>query len=126
MKKSILIVDDDELLSELLAHKLKHEGYATTVAQSGESALNLIESNKPDAIVLDGMMAGIDGIEVLKRLKANENTRNIPVLMLSARGMEADIVQALELGADEYLTKPFMTDELVMRLKIIFKRNAGR
>lgn len=113
---SVLIADDDELLVQLLEHKLRQQGYQVTSVGDGEAALDKVAAIKPDLIVLDGMMPGLDGFEVLRRLKENVETRHIPVVMLTARRMERDIVAALDLGAEEYIVKPFLPDELITRI----------
>ena len=113
----VLVADDDELLLKLLEYKLMQQGYAVTCAQDGERALEIARAQKPDLIVLDGMMPGMDGLDVLRNLKEDENTRDIPIVMLTARNKEQDIVGGLNLGADEYLVKPFMPEELAVRIK---------
>ncbi len=118
---SVLIADDDELLLKLLEHKLGQEGYEVTSVGDGEEALETARSIKPDLIVLDGMMPGMNGFEVLRALKENEETRKISVVMLTARKMERDIVSGLELGADEYITKPFLPAELITRINRLLR-----
>lgn len=113
---SVLIADDDELLVQLLEHKLRQQGYQVTSVGDGEAALDKATAIKPDLIVLDGMMPGLDGFEVLRRLKENVETRHIPVVMLTARRMERDIVAGLDLGAEEYIVKPFLPAELITRV----------
>ena len=112
----ILVCDDDELLMELLQFRLEAKGFEVLVARDGREALQLIQTDVPDAVVLDGMMPGIDGFEVLRRLRENAVTKGIPVIMLTARKGERDIVEALQLGASDYLSKPFIPDELTARL----------
>lgn len=112
----VLIADDDELLIRLLEHKLGQKGLAVISVGDGERALEAVRETLPDLVVLDGMMPGLDGFEVLRRLKEDEATRRIPVVMLTARKMEADVVAGLTLGADEYMVKPFMPEELMMRI----------
>ncbi len=123
---SILIADDDELLVKLLEHKLGQEGYQVTSVGNGEEALDKVAANKPDLIVLDGMMPGLDGFEVLRRLKENEETRDTPVVMLTARGMERDIVAGLDLGAEEYIVKPFLPAELITRVNRLIRDKGSR
>ena len=120
--RKILVVDDDELLSELIAHKLRQIGYEVSLAEDGEKALAAIEADPPDAIILDGMMPGIDGFDVLRTVKASPATSAIPIIMLSARTMEKDVVGGLSLGADDYMVKPFMVEELVMRLNRLLNK----
>ena len=112
----ILVCDDDELLMELLQFRLEAKGFDVVVARDGREALQLVETALPDALVLDGMMPRIDGLEVLRRLRENAATQSIPVIMLTARKGERDIVEALHLGASDYLSKPFSPDELTARL----------
>lgn len=120
-KKTILVADDDELLAQLIAMKLIEAGFNVTLADDGEKALKMINETMPDAIILDGMMPGLDGMDVLRLVKEQEATKNIPIMMLTARGMGKDVVSGLELGAADYLVKPFMPEELVDRLGRILK-----
>jgi DNA-binding response OmpR family regulator len=112
----ILIADDDELMRKLIEHKLSMRGLTVIEAADGEEALQKITSEKPDLVILDGMMPGIDGFEVLRNIRENEATRNLRVVLLTARKMESDVVSGLTLGADEYITKPFMPEELLARI----------
>lgn len=114
---SILIVDDDELLLMLLEHKLGQRGLHVTTANDGEAGLRTAIETRPDVIVLDGMMPVMDGFDVLRQLKANRNTEDIPVIMLSARRLEQDILKGLNLGAADYLVKPFMPEELFLKIQ---------
>lgn len=114
--QTILVCDDDELLVELLTHRLGARGYHVVVAADGGAAVRQASECDPDAIVLDMMMPVLDGQQVLRRLKADPATADIPVIMLTARRQERDIVGTLELGADDYLVKPFIPDELMSRL----------
>ena len=114
---SILIVDDDELLLRFLEHKLQAKGYTIITATDGLQALEVASEQKPDLILLDIMMPDMDGLEVLRRLKASPTTDGIPVLMLTARKLEQDVVVGLSLGAQDYLIKPFMAKELLMRIQ---------
>ena len=120
-KLKILVADDDELLAELISHKLEIAGYDVSCAADGEIALEMIAVSAPDAIILDGMMPGLDGFDVLRSLKNDDATKDIPVVMLTARGMGKDVVSGLELGASDYLVKPFMPEELVSRLERVLK-----
>ncbi|HVA13031.1 MAG TPA: response regulator [Stellaceae bacterium] len=112
----ILIADDDDLLVRLVKHKLSARGYDVSAAADGERAFYLIGQEKPDLIVLDAMMPVMDGFEVLRRVKKDPLTRSIPVVMLTARNQESDIVAALNNGAEDYLVKPFLPEELVLRI----------
>jgi len=114
--QTILVCDDDELLVELLTHRLGTRGYHVVVASDGGAAVKQASECGPDAIVLDMMMPVLDGQQVLRRLKADPTTADIPVIMLTARRQERDIVGALDLGADDYLVKPFIPEELMSRL----------
>jgi two-component system alkaline phosphatase synthesis response regulator PhoP len=121
-KEKILVVDDEEDILELLKFKLSQEGYQVSCAASGEEALRCVRSEPPDLVVLDLMLPGIDGIEVARELKNDFNTKNIPIVMLTAKGEEADIVTGLELGADDYITKPFSPRILTARVKAVLRR----
>lgn len=115
----ILIADDDPLLRALLQHKLTAEGHDVIAAPNGGEALASVRDHAPDLVVLDAMMPVMDGFEVLRRLKADPETSNTPVIMLTALKREQDIVGGLQLGAADYLAKPFIPDELVQRIKRI-------
>jgi two-component system phosphate regulon response regulator PhoB len=121
-KKSILLVDDEEDILELLRFNLMREGYAVTCAADGEKALSLAWTGMPDLIVLDLMLPDIEGLEVTRRLKDDSNTAHIPILMLTAKGEEADVVTGLELGADDYVTKPFSPRILLARIRAVLRR----
>lgn len=121
-KENILVVDDEEDILELVRFNLNREGYQVTCATSGEDALKIAKTEFPDLIVLDLMLPGIDGLESTKLLKDDLGTRDIPIVMLTAKGEEADIVTGLELGADDYVTKPFSPRVLVARVKAVLRR----
>ena len=121
-KQKVLVVDDEEDILELLKFNLSREGYQVPCAASGEQALGLVRSERPDLIVLDLMLPGIDGLEVTRRLKNDPNTKNLPIVMLTAKGDEADIVTGLELGADDYITKPFSPRILIARIRAVLRR----
>lgn len=114
---SILVVDDDPLIRTLVEHKLRLRGFEVVSAESGEEGLRKVAAKRPDLIVLDAMMPELDGFEVLHRLKQDAATAGIPVIMLTARKQERDIVSALSSGARDYLVKPFMPEELIMRIR---------
>ncbi|PXF55982.1 MAG: DNA-binding response regulator [Deltaproteobacteria bacterium] len=122
VKQKILVVDDEEDILELLKFNLSREGYQVLCAVSGEQALRLVRSENPDLIMLDLMLPGIDGLEVTKRLKNDPDTKNLPIVMLTAKGEEADIVTGLELGADDYITKPFSPRILIARIRAVLRR----
>jgi two-component system alkaline phosphatase synthesis response regulator PhoP len=121
-KKSILVVDDEEDILELLRFNLSREGYQVSCSPAGEDALSRIRSHIPDLIVLDLMLPGVDGLEVTRHLKGDSKTKDIPIVMLTAKGEEADIVTGLELGADDYITKPFSPRILVARVRAALRR----
>ncbi len=122
MKEKILIVDDEKDIVKMLDYNLKKEGYRILVAYDGEDALNLARREHPDIILLDLMLPGIDGLEVCKALKKEEKTSSLPIIMLTAKAQEADKVVGLELGADDYVTKPFSIKELLARIKAVLRR----
>ncbi len=121
-KEKILVVDDEEDILELVRHHLKREGYEVRCAESGEQALQLAKSKPVNLIILDLMLPGIDGLEVTRRLKGDPRTQHIPILMLTAKGEESDVVAGLELGADDYVTKPFSPRILVARTRAGIRR----
>ena len=121
-KETILIVDDEEDIIELIKYNLKNEGYSILSAQSGEQAIKIAEQSRPDLIVLDLMLPRMDGLEVTRYLRSNEETRDMPIVMLTAKGEESDIVTGLELGANDYISKPFSPKVLVARIRAIFRR----
>lgn len=121
--KKVLIVDDEEHIRELIKFNLKKEGYDIEVAINGVEALNIIREIKFDLILLDLMLPEIDGLEVCKEIRRNEETSDIPVMMITAKGEEFDKVLGLELGADDYITKPFSIRELMARVKALLRRS---
>lgn len=124
VKRSILVVEDEEDIRELVSYTLLKEGYQVASVASGEEALAIVESKPPDLIVLDLMLPGIDGLTVCQRLRANPKTSGLAIVMLTARGEEADIVGGLNMGADDYITKPFSRNVLLARIRAVL-RNAG-
>jgi len=124
-KKKILVVDDEEDILELVSFNLSKEGYDITCTTTGEEALEVIRTSRPDLMVLDLMLPGINGLEVAKTLKHDPKTRDIAIVMLTAKGEEADIVAGLELGADDYVTKPFSPRILAARVKAVLRRKAS-
>lgn len=121
-KGTILVIDDERDLLELVRYNVEREGFDVIVAGEGRSGLDIAKKHKPDLILLDVMMPGMDGLEVCRELRRERDTEQIPVLMLTARAAESDRVVGLELGADDYLTKPFSPRELVARVKAILRR----
>jgi two-component system, OmpR family, alkaline phosphatase synthesis response regulator PhoP len=118
----ILVVDDEEDILELVSYNLTKAGYRVTSVTSGEDAIKSARAKLPDLVLLDLMLPGVDGLEVCNTLKRDHRTANIPVVMLTARGEEADIVSGLELGADDYITKPFSPRVLLARIKAVLRR----
>ena len=112
----VLVCDDDDLLADLLEFRLSNRGFEVTRAANGQQALDRLAEFTPDAMILDAMMPLMDGYEVLRRVRENPATADLPVIMLTARRQEQDIVGALELGASDYMVKPFIPEELVARL----------
>jgi len=125
-KATILVVDDEEDIQELVRLNLAREGYDVLTCGTGEQALETARAKLPALIILDLMLPGIDGLEVCKRLKSEPKTKSIPVVMLTAKGEEVDIVTGLELGADDYITKPFSGKVLVARIRRILRRTVER
>jgi two-component system phosphate regulon response regulator PhoB len=125
-KEKILVVEDEEDILELVRFNLAREGYHVAGALSGEEALRKARTEAFDLIILDLMLPGIDGLEVAKKLKANDKTWHIPIVMLTAKGEEADIVTGLELGADDYITKPFSPRILIARVRTALRRRISR
>jgi len=121
-KGSILVVEDEDDIRELLRYNLAKEGYQVTGTASGEEALKSVKISFPDLILLDLMLQGIDGLEVCRVLKGEARSRHIPIIMLTAKGEEADIVAGLELGADDYVTKPFSPRVLLARVRAVLRR----
>jgi two-component system phosphate regulon response regulator PhoB len=120
--KTILVVDDEQDIRELIRYNLAKEGYRVEGVGSGEEALRRVRSVTPDLILLDLMLPGVDGIEICKRLKAERRTAQTPIIMLTAKGEDADIVTGLELGADDYMVKPFSPRILLARIRAVLRR----
>jgi two-component system phosphate regulon response regulator PhoB len=123
MSSTILLVDDEQDLIETLRYSLEREGYATLAAKNGAAAMTYLgQSRTPDLVLLDWMLPDMSGTEVCRKLRMSERTRGIPVIMVSARSEEIDRVVGFELGADDYVTKPFSVRELLLRIKAILRR----
>jgi two-component system phosphate regulon response regulator PhoB len=121
-KETILIVDDEEDIIELIQYNLKNEGYSILTAEAGEQAIKIAKQARPDLIVLDLMLPGMDGLEVTRYLRSNEQTRDLPIVILTAKGEESDIITGLELGANDYISKPFSPKVLTARIRAILRR----
>lgn len=116
-KKRVVVAEDDRAVAKLIQFKLLREGLEVEVATDGGRALEIIEGKKPDLILLDVMMPVLGGFQVLRQLKEREDLKDIPVIMLTAKGREEDIVKGIEMGSSDYITKPFRPSELIARLK---------
>lgn len=121
----ILVVDDEPDILELVRYTLTQNGYDVTCVLSGEEAIITLHSSRPDLVILDLMLPGADGLEVCKSMKNSSQTADIPIIMLTARAEDADVVTGLELGADDYLTKPFSPRVLLARIKAVLRRQHG-
>jgi DNA-binding response OmpR family regulator len=124
--RTALLIDDEPDLVELVRYNLEKENFDVVAAGDGVAGLALADQRKPDVIVLDLMMPRLDGFEVCKRLRASDRTSQIPIIMLTARAAETDKVVGLELGADDYVTKPFSPRELVARIKALLRRSSSQ
>jgi two-component system phosphate regulon response regulator PhoB len=122
LKPFILVVEDEDSLATLLHYNLEKEGYDVAVAVDGEEALLLVDERLPDLIVLDWMLPKVSGIEVCRRLRQKGESRNVPVIMLTARGEETDRIRGLDTGADDYVVKPFSMTELAARIRAVLRR----
>jgi len=121
--KWILVVDDEADIVSLVSYNLKKEGFSVTAVHEGGEALDIVKKKEFDLILLDLMLPGIHGMEICRILRAGPKTKNIPIIMLTARGEEADRVRGLETGADDYMTKPFSPRELIARVKAVLRRS---
>ncbi len=122
MKPFIMIAEDESSIAELLTYNLDREGYEVAVAQDGEEALIMIDERAPDLLLLDWMLPRVAGIEVCRRVRSQTVTRNMPIIMLTARTEETDRIRGLDTGADDYVTKPFSTTELLARIRAVMRR----
>jgi two-component system, OmpR family, alkaline phosphatase synthesis response regulator PhoP len=125
-RSRIIAIEDEPDILEVIQYNLRKEGYEVTGVENGEEGLNLVRKDLPDLVLLDLMLPGMDGLEVCRRLKYEAATRAIPVIMVTAKGEESDVVLGLEVGADDYLTKPFGPRELVARVRAILRRSTHR
>ena len=126
MKSTVMIVEDEASLVTMLRYNLEKEGYVVTEAGDGEEALMIADETRPDAVLLDWMLPRISGIEVCRQLRRKSETRNVPIIMLTARTEEADKIRGLNIGADDYITKPFSMPELMARLSALLRRAKPR
>lgn len=122
MVAKVLIVEDETALSDIISYNLGKEGYDVAVCADGEDAVVMVEEEAPDLVLLDWMLPNVSGIEICRQLRARVETRDISIIMLTARGEEEDRVRGLDLGADDYITKPFSMSELIARIKAILRR----
>lgn len=120
----ILVVDDEPDILELVEYNLARDGFRVTCVETGEDALDMARSKPPDLVILDLMLPDTDGLNICRLLKADPRTRHVPIVMLTAKGEEADIVAGLELGADDYITKPFSPRVLLARIRAVLRRRA--
>ena len=125
-KFKILIIEDDKDITELVAYNLEREGFSVISVTSGEEALNHLSKDLPNLIILDLMLPGIDGLETCRLIKQETQFQNIPIIMLTAKSEESDVVVGLQLGADDYITKPFSPKVLLARIKAVLRRGSGR
>lgn len=124
-RQRIVVVEDEPDILEILRYNLEREDYAVNVFSRGDDALEEIRKNPPDLLLLDLMLPGMDGLEITRLLKRNRETARIPLIMLTAKDQEVDRIVGLELGADDYLTKPFSPREVVLRVKAVLRRSSG-
>ena len=122
IRQSVLVVEDEEDIRELVSYNLLKDGYQVAGVASGEEALTAVESKTPDLILLDIMLPGLDGLRVCRKLKENLEFASIPIIMLTAKGEEPDIVAGLNMGADDYITKPFSPKVLLARIQAVLRR----
>jgi two-component system phosphate regulon response regulator PhoB len=122
LRPNLLVVEDEESLATLLQYNLDKEGFRVTQCADGEEALILIDEKQPDLLILDWMLPSVSGIEVCRRLRQRTDTRNLPIIMLTARGEETDRIRGLDTGADDYVVKPFSMSELSSRVRAVLRR----
>ena len=122
MQPYVLVMEDEDALATLLSYNLEKEGYKVVVASDGEEGMLQVDERLPDLVLLDWMLPKLSGIEVCRRIRGRSETRNLPIIMLTARGEESDRVRGLDTGADDYLTKPFSMTELTARIRAVLRR----
>ena len=123
-KKKIIVVEDEPDLVDVVTYNLEREGYSVLASQRGDEGLNLIRSEAPDLVLLDLMLPGMDGLSICRQMKSDSSTKEIPIIIASAKGEESDVVIGLEMGADDYLAKPFSPRELLARIRAVLRRGA--
>jgi two-component system phosphate regulon response regulator PhoB len=121
-RKKIVVIEDEPDIVEVVSYNLKREGYNVLSVERGDEGLNLVRNQSPDLVILDLMLPGMDGLSICQQMKSDPLVRDIPVIIISGKGEESDVVIGLELGADDYLTKPFRGRELVARVKAVLRR----
>ena len=121
-KTKIAVIEDDRDINELIAYNLQKEGYQTIRAYDGGQGLFLVQKERPELVLLDLMLPGMDGLEICRSLKGSSDTKNIPIIMITAKGDESDVIVGLQMGADDYLTKPFSVKVLLARIKAVIRR----
>lgn len=126
MASSVLVIEDDEDIRELIRYNLEREGFRVTETATGEEGLVQVRARRPDLILLDLMLPGIQGLEVCRRIRASDDTATVPLIMVSAKGEEPDVVAGLEMGADDFVAKPFSPRELVARIRSVLRRGPAR
>ena len=125
-KQKIIVVEDEPDLVDVVTYNLKREGYLVLAAQRGDEGINLIRSERPELVLLDLMLPGMDGLSICRQMKSDGSLSEIPIIIASAKGEESDVVIGLEMGADDYLAKPFSPRELLARIKAVLRRGAPR
>ena len=125
MTPKVMIVEDEQPLSLMLRYNLEAEGYAVDAVERGDDAEERLRETVPDLLLLDWMLPGVSGLEICRRLRAREATRTLPVIMVTARGEEAERVRGLSVGADDYVVKPFSTGEVIARIRAVLRRRHG-
>lgn len=123
-RERILIIEDEEDIAELVRFNLEKEGYQISIATTGEEGMKAARADMPDLIILDLMLPGLDGLDVCKVLKAGDKTKGIPIVIVTAKGEESDVVTGLEVGADDYITKPFSPKVLIARIRSVIRRRS--
>ena len=124
MAARVLVVEDEEPIAQLLAYNLQKEGFTVATAADGDEAMLAVDEARPDLVLLDWMLPNVSGIEICRRIRGRADTRDLPVIMLTARGEEEDRVRGLDIGADDFVTKPFSMSELVARMRAVLRRSA--